>query len=125
MNQFKFEKYRFEDLEIWKLGMKIVSKVYDLVKKFPKEEAFALSDQLKRASTSIVLNIVEGSGQPTSKAFSLYLSRAKSSAIECVACVKIAEQQKFITQLEASDLEEVLREEYFKIIGMIKSIQQK
>ncbi len=53
MSDFKFQKYRFEDLEVWKLGMRIIHEIYRITKRFPPEEQFALSDQLKRAGTSI------------------------------------------------------------------------
>ena len=124
MKNFGFEKYRFEDLEVWKLGMRIVHEIYKITKKFPKEELFALVNQIKRAGVSIVLNIVEGSGQPTSKGFALYLYRAKSSVLECVACIKIAIQENFIDEKDTELLNQLLQEEYFKIIALEKSIQK-
>lgn len=124
MGNFGFEKYRFEDLEVWKLGMKIVHEIYKITKKFPKEELFALVNQLKRAGVSIVLNIVEGSGQPASKGFAVYLHRAKSSVLECVACLKIAIQEKFIAEKDVELLNQLLQKEYFKIIALEKSIQK-
>jgi len=124
MGNFGFEKYRFEDLEVWKLGMKIVHEIYKITKKFPKEKLFALVNQLKRAGVSIVLNIVEGSGQPASKGFAVYLHRAKSSVLECVACLKIAIQEKFIAEKDVELLNQLLQKEYFKIIALEKSIQK-
>lgn len=124
MDNFNFKNYRFEDLEVWKLGMKIIHEIYRIVKKFPKEELFALTDQVKRAGTSIVLNIVEGSGQPTSKSFSLYLNRSKSSVLEVVSCFKIAVQENFITEGDTELINKLLREEYFKIIALEKSISK-
>lgn len=118
-----FQNYRFEDLEVWKIGMLIVAEVYKASKKFPKEEVFASADQLRRAATSIVLNIAEGSGQPTTKGFVLYLQRSKSSVLECVACIKIATQENFISPAEVASLENLLREEYFKIIALRKSLK--
>lgn len=123
MSEFKFKNYRFEDLEVWKAGMQIVHEVYGVIKKFPKEELFALADQIKRADVSMVLNIMEGSGQPTSKGFSLYLNRAKSSVLECVACTKIAIQENFIAEKDVELLSQLLQEEYFKIIALEKSIK--
>lgn len=125
MHDSSFKNYRFEDLEVWQLGIKIVGEVYNLAKKFPKEELFALSDQLKRASTSIVLNIAEGSGQSTPKSFALYLNRSKSSLLESVACIKIAIQQGFVNKKETEDLDKLFREEYFKIIALEKSVNNK
>jgi four helix bundle protein len=119
----RFQGYRFEKLEVWQVGMRIVSKVYSITKRFPKDETYALSDQLKRAATSIVLNLAEGSGQPTKKLFSLYIERAKSSTLECVACTKIAVQEKLVEPDEVKSLEELLAEEYFKLIALAKSMR--
>lgn len=124
MDKFGFKNYRFEELEVWNLGMKIIHEIYRITKKFPKEELFALTDQIKRAGTSIVLNITEGSGQPTSKGFSVYLHRAKSSVLECVACVKISIQENFVDEKDSQLLNKLLQEEYFKIIALEKSIQK-
>ncbi len=124
MDNFKFKNYRFEDLEVWKLGMKIIHEIYRIVKKFPREETFALADQVKRASTSIVLNIAEGSGQSTPKSFSLYLNRSKSSVLEVVSCLKIAVQEIFVTEKEIELVSNMLQEEYFKLIALEKSINK-
>ncbi|HEY4512047.1 MAG TPA: four helix bundle protein [Candidatus Paceibacterota bacterium] len=119
----EFKNYRFEDLEVWKIGMEIVDNVYAVTKKFPKDEMFSLTDQLKRASTSIVLNIAEGSGQPTKKAFVQYIQRSKSSVLECVACLKISIKQKFVEEKDLQFLFAKLKEEYFKLIGLVKSMK--
>jgi four helix bundle protein len=119
-----FKNYQFEDLRVWKISMEIVHEVYQITKRFPKTETFALSDQLQRASTSITLNIAEGSGQPTKKAFILYLQRAKSSTLECVACVKIALQEKFVDNESVAKLNLKLQEEYFTLIALIKSLNK-
>lgn len=118
-----FIRYRFEDLDVWRLGMEIIHEAYQLLcKRFPKSEMYALSDQLKRAATSITLNIAEGSGQPTKKGFSLYIQRSKSTTLECVACIKIALQEKFVEQAETKKLEDLLKEEYFKLVALAKSM---
>ncbi len=118
----KFVRYRFEELNVWDIGMQIVREVYRLTRKFPRSESYALSDQLKRAATSIVLNIAEGSGQPTKKGFALYMQRSKSSALECVACIKIALQEEFVKQPDVAKLEKLLEQEYFKLVALAKSM---
>ena len=50
----------FRDLEIWKKGMELTFRVYDVTAKFPKNEQYGLSSQLKRAATSVPSNISEG-----------------------------------------------------------------
>lgn len=117
-----FQQYRFEGLNVWSIGMKIVREIYRITRQFPKNETYALSDQLKRAATSIVLNIAEGSGQPTKKGFIVYIQRSKSSALECVACVKIAVQEGFLKEGDVVELEKLLKEEYFKLVALSKSM---
>lgn len=118
----QFQGYRFEELEVWQKGMRIVHAVYSLTKKFPHSETYALSDQLRRAATSIVLNIAEGSGQPTKKGFIVYIQRSKSSTLECVACIKVALQEGFVSREDVTELENLLKEEYFKLIALFKSM---
>ena len=104
--------------------MKIVSEIYRITRLFPKSETYALSDQLKRAATSIVLNIAEGSGQPTKKGFLIYIQRSKSSCLECVACIKVALQEKFVEKNETENLLQLLKEDYFKLIALAKSMSR-
>lgn len=118
-----FKNYKFQELHVWKIGMEIVHEVYKLTKKFPKNEVYALSDQLQRAATSIVLNIAEGSGQPTKKSFILYIQRSKSSVLECVACLKIATQENFLLVEDVVIINNKLQEEYFKLIALYKSMK--
>lgn len=57
----------YKELLIWQKGIKLVVLVYKLTKTFPKEELYALTSQLKRASISIPSNIAEGFGRQTDK----------------------------------------------------------
>jgi four helix bundle protein len=83
--------YRFEKLRVYHGAVKLVKKIYLLADKLPKDEKFALIDQLKRASTSIVLNIAEGTGSRGDKEFKSFLKNALKSLYETVAAIKIAE----------------------------------
>ena len=53
----------YKDLLIWQKGIDIAINLYELVEDFPKEEIYALTSQLKRASISISSNIAEGYGR--------------------------------------------------------------
>jgi four helix bundle protein len=50
----------YKDLLIWQKGIELIKEVYQVVKKFPKEETYVLGDQLRRAAISIPSNIAEG-----------------------------------------------------------------
>ena len=56
------ERFDFETLRVYQKALEYVDFVYAITKDFPKTEIFSLTDQIKRASTSICLNIAEGSG---------------------------------------------------------------
>ena len=87
----------YKDLLIWQKGIKIVCLVYQLVKSFPKEELYALSSQLKRASVSIPSNIAEGYGRNTDKSFSHFLDISRGSLFEIETQLLIANELGFIT----------------------------
>jgi hypothetical protein len=55
--------YNFEKLDVWMTSKQLAVKIYQLIEKFPQEEKFALSNQLRRACISIPSNIAEGSGR--------------------------------------------------------------
>jgi len=53
----------YQDLRVWEKGYKLCLKIYKLTKKFPDEEKYGLSSQLRRSSVSIPSNIAEGYGR--------------------------------------------------------------
>ncbi len=55
----------FEELEVWKKARALKNEIFELVKTFPKEEKFRLSDQITRSSRSIGIQIAEGHGRKT------------------------------------------------------------
>lgn len=74
------EDYR--DLIVWKRSMELVRAVYALTKRLPKEETFALSNQLRRAVVSIPSNIAEGYGRNSKQDYLRFLNIARGSKNE-------------------------------------------
>jgi four helix bundle protein len=72
----------FEDLEVYKKTVKFTAKVYDLLKKSPLKEDFAMVDQMRRATISISNNISEGFERETDKELIRFLYFSKGSAGE-------------------------------------------
>jgi len=85
-----YKKYNFENLKIYHLANSFVLEIYELAKKFPKEEMFGLTSQIKRAVISVVLNIAEGSGKNTKKDFAKFISQSVGSLVEVKACLILA-----------------------------------
>lgn len=83
--------YKFEKLRVWSDGLLLIKSCYQLCKYLPKSEEMGLISQLKRSSTSICLNIAEGSGAENDLEFKRYLYIAKKSLFEVVGTVKVIE----------------------------------
>ena len=62
-------KFKFENLEVWQLGMRFTDKIYDLSIKYPDMERYNLISQLISSATSVPLNIGEGSGKGSEREF--------------------------------------------------------
>jgi four helix bundle protein len=90
----------FKKLIIWQKAREFVKDIYLITKKFPKEELFGLTSQIRRATVSIVLNIVEGSGRGTDKDFAHFLDIAFGSALEVEAQIILSSDLGFITNEE-------------------------
>ncbi len=60
-------RFSFEKLNVWQDARLLVKEIYNLIEIFPKEEKYALSDQLKRAAISVATNIAEGTSRSSYK----------------------------------------------------------
>jgi len=95
----------FRDLRVWQQSMYLVETVYKLTQKFPKEEIYGLTSQVRRAVVSIPSNIAEGH---TREHINLHhLSMAQASPAEVETQVEIASR---LTYLLPSELEDLVRE---------------
>ena len=86
----------YKDLLIWQKGIDIVINLYQLVEDFPKEEIYALSSQLKRASVSIPSNIAEGYGRNSTQSYIHFVSISRGSLFELETQLIIAQKLKFV-----------------------------
>jgi four helix bundle protein len=87
------EKLSYQSLFVWQKSMDLTVLVYDLIKRLPKEEQYALSDQMRRAVVSIPSNIAEGRDRNTNKEFLQFLTIARGSKAELetqlLICVRV------------------------------------
>lgn len=90
----------FTDLEAWKEGHNLVLMIYNLTKKFPKEEVFGLTNQLRRAVVSITSNIAEGFSRRTSKDKIHFYLISLGSLTEIQNQILIAKDIKYIDKEE-------------------------
>ena len=69
MEQKGYKSRSYRDLEVWKLSIDLVKKVYQITHNFPASEKFGLINQIRRATVSIPSNIAEGQGRNSTKEF--------------------------------------------------------
>lgn len=72
----------FEELIIWQEARKFTNNIYRVTKKFPKEELYGLTSQMRRAAVSVMSNIAEGFDRRTTKEFISFLIIARASVSE-------------------------------------------
>jgi four helix bundle protein len=114
----------YKDLLIWKKGIVIVVKVYQLTKAFPSEELYALTSQIKRASVSIPSNIAEGYGRNTDKSFSHFIDISRGSLCELETQLIIAKELGFVVDFELyNEILELIIEESKMINAFSKSLK--
>jgi len=87
----------FTDLNAWKEGHKLVIKIYQITRCFPKEELFSLTNQLKRAAISTTSNIAEGFSRQSFKEKAQFYSISRGSVTEIQNQLLIARDIKYLT----------------------------
>ena len=93
-------KYEYKQLDVYKESKILVEFVYTLLRKFPREEQYALCDQLRRAVISVPSNIAEGLGRYSTKEQIHFLEIAYGSLREVDCQLDIACDLGYITSAE-------------------------
>jgi four helix bundle protein len=88
--------FRFRDWQIYSDARKFRRRIYEISNNFPRNENYGLSDQARRASSSIILNIAESSNKKTDKDTRLYINRSHCSLDEVVASMDCALDEGYI-----------------------------
>lgn len=100
------KKYNYKNLAAYKESKALVIIVYKRLKKFPKEETYALCDQLRRAVVSVPSNLAEGSGRTSAKDQAHFFEMAYGSLMEVSCQIDIAHDLCYITQEEVDHVEQ-------------------
>ena len=121
--RMKLKSYR--DLKVWQLSMRLAEDIYTIVKKFPLDERFGLSLQLRKAGVSIPSNIAEGSNYGTHRRYIHHLRVACGSEGELQTQLELSERLKFASPSDVrralNDASEVGR----MLNGLIRSLDQR
>lgn len=116
----KERRFAFENLEVYKAARVLVRDVYRLQDKFPKEERYALGDQIRRSSTSITSNIAEGTGRNSYKEKIHFVEIAFGSMAECFSQLQNAQDLGYIRDEEV----EALRPQFNHVAALLSLLKR-
>ncbi|MBT6690339.1 four helix bundle protein [archaeon] len=117
--------WNFRNLEVWKVSFGLIKKVYGLTSKFPRDEIYGLTSQLRRATVSISSNIAEGCGRRTSKDFVSFLYNALGSTKEVESQLLAAGELGYLDDGEVDELVKELGRVGMMLRGLIGHVSEK
>jgi len=99
-----------KDLIVWQKSVQLSVFLYQATKKFPKDELFGLTSQIRRSSVSVAANIAEGRSRSTRKDFGHFLYMALGSVAELETHIIIAHELSFVDIVDYNKVTELLAE---------------
>ncbi len=112
----------YKDLHVWQKGIEIVDCVYSITERFPREELYGLSSQMRRASVSIPSNIAEGFVRKHTKEYKQFLRIALGSCAELDTQLIIAKRRSYINQRDLEDIGENINHELRMLTSLINKL---
>ena len=114
--------YSFEKLIVWQKAIEFCELIYRETKKFPKDEMFGLVSQLRRAATSIPLNISEGSACSSKREFKHFVNIAQRSQYEIATIIRLSNKLGFLTNDGFTKIDSALDEICRLLRGLFNSL---
>jgi four helix bundle protein len=114
----------YEDLVAWQRAMELVDAVYQATSRWPSDERFGLTSQIRRAVVSIAANIAEGQGRNGRREFSHHLGIANGSVCEVETMIRIATRQGYQSPDVETAMLATAREVSRLVNGLIRALQQ-
>ena len=110
-------------LVAWQKSVSLVEKIYDLTRRFPREELYGLTSQLRTAAISVPSNIAEGAAGRSLIQFRNYLSVAIGSLNEVATQLEIAQRIGYLNATTFADTESLVDECLAVTYGLRKSLR--
>jgi four helix bundle protein len=113
----------YRDLLVWQKSMQLAVEVYKLTSKFPREEVYGLTSQVRRSAISVPSNIAEGHGRLSKKEFRQFLGIAKGSIYELQTQLELAEKLNMASQGSIQPSIEISQEVGKMIFSLLGSME--
>lgn len=94
----------YHNILVWKKAHEFTLQIYLITKKFPKDELFGIVSQMRRASSSVPANIVEGNARRSSKEYAQFLVQARGSLSETQYFLELSKDLQYISVIEYETL---------------------
>ena len=96
----------FKELKVWRESFELAKEIYQITAKFPKDEMYGMTNQLRRAIVSISNNIAEGCGRSSEKELQRFSTIAMGSASEVEYLLLLSFDLKYLLKAEYQKLDE-------------------
>ena len=118
------EIFSFENLKVYQISRDLVKDIYIIQNTFPKEERYALCDQVRRAAVSITANLAEGSGRQSIREKIHFIEIAFGSMTEVFCELQTACDLNYITAEQFDSLRPKFTEVAKMLSGLRNSLQK-
>jgi four helix bundle protein len=113
----------FRDLQVWQKSMKLTAEVYRLTQRFPRDEMFGLTSQLRRSAVSIPSNIAEGHGRINPREFRHFLLIARGSNSELQTQLELSSDLGFADPEKLVVAQSLSRQIEKMLIGLVGNLR--
>jgi four helix bundle protein len=122
MDNNKVPARNYRELLVWQEAIKLAKAVYKLTEKFPRQETYALADQIRRAVVSVPSNIAEGQARKAPGDFRRFLHIALGSLAEVDTQLILAQEFGYLTKDETTIVDEQIQNLRKKLYALINSL---
>jgi four helix bundle protein len=112
----------YKDLIVWQKAMILVKIVYSVTKKYPKDEMYGLTSQLRRAAVSVACNIAEGQARNSTGEFKQFLGVSRGSLAETETLLLLSSDLNLISSVELEEITKITDEVGKLLSGLLKSL---
>ena len=113
----------YRELRVWQRAMELVVAIYHQTQKFPREEMYGLTAQMRRAAVSVPSNIAEGKGRSTDRDRSLFFCHARGSLLELETQLLIARELGYLSSANSDKLMSLSGEAGRMLNALISSLK--
>ncbi|HEX9046650.1 MAG TPA: four helix bundle protein [Verrucomicrobiae bacterium] len=114
----------YTKIQAWKLADDLTVAVYELTRAFPREETYGITSQLRRASSSVPANIVEGSTRESQKDYLHFLYIARGSLSETQYFIHLSKRLGYVSEPQANELHLLTKQTFACLHGLIKAVEK-